>query len=232
MSERLNPDQSSSELFRTTVDSLNAKERIDFSKKFTVTNFAGNVNINFIVDPQNKINELFEDNNFYSVPINVIGDSSKPSLNITFDGAPIFNGEYVSSKPKIKIELFDESNIPVTDTSAFNIYLNNEPVYFSDPTNNLKFSGSGDNPKAVINYEPELSDGEYSLKIFAKDASGNNADSSGTEIDFIVDSEPKLLYVYNFPNPFSDITFFTFKLTQIPDEMKIQYLHYRRKADP
>ena len=142
-------------------------------------------------------------------------------MNITFDGAPIFNGEYVSSKPKIKIELFDESKIPVTDTSAFNIYLNNEPVYFSDPTNNLKFSGSGDNPKAVINYEPELSDGEYSLKIFAKDASGNNADSGGTGIDFIVDSEPKLLYVYNFPNPFSDKTFFTFKLTQIPDEMKI-----------
>jgi flagellar hook assembly protein FlgD len=37
-----------------------------------------------------------------------------------------------------------------------------------------------------------------------------------------VDSELKLLYVFNYPNPFSKETYFTFKLTQIPDELKIR----------
>ncbi len=32
----------------------------------------------------------------------------------------------------------------------------------------------------------------------------------------------KLLNVYNYPNPFVDDTYFTFKLTQIPDEIKIK----------
>jgi len=32
----------------------------------------------------------------------------------------------------------------------------------------------------------------------------------------------QLLNVYNYPNPFKDETYFTFKLTQIPDELKIK----------
>ena len=31
-----------------------------------------------------------------------------------------------------------------------------------------------------------------------------------------------MLNVYNYPNPFADDTYFTFKLTQIPDEIKIK----------
>jgi flagellar hook assembly protein FlgD len=37
-----------------------------------------------------------------------------------------------------------------------------------------------------------------------------------------VSSEPKILDLYNYPNPFSGYTYFTFKLTQIPDELKIK----------
>ena len=40
-----------------------------------------------------------------SVPFFVRGDTTKPELNITFDGNEIFDGEYVSTNPDIKIEL-------------------------------------------------------------------------------------------------------------------------------
>ena len=39
---------------------------------------------------------------------------------------------------------------------------------------------------------------------------------------FLVSNEAKLLLVYNYPNPFTSETHFTFKLTQIPDEIKIK----------
>ena len=45
--------------------------------------------------------------------------------------------------------------------------------------------------------------------------------TTGYEKSFLVSNEMDLLQVYNFPNPFTDKTFFTFKLTQIPDNLKI-----------
>ncbi len=58
--------------------------------------------------------------------------------------------------------------------------------------------------------------------MFGQNSLGNIADSSGLEKHFLVSNEAKLLYVYNYPNPTSGETHFTFKLTQIPDEMKIK----------
>ncbi|MCW8810108.1 MAG: T9SS type A sorting domain-containing protein, partial [Ignavibacteriaceae bacterium] len=39
---------------------------------------------------------------------------------------------------------------------------------------------------------------------------------------FLVSNEAKLLYVYNYPNPTNGETYFTFKLTQIPEEIRIK----------
>lgn len=47
-------------------------------------------------------------------------------------------------------------------------------------------------------------------------------DSSGIIKKFSVNSSSKLLDVYNYPNPFAGDTYFTFKLTQIPDEIRIK----------
>ena len=78
------------------------------------------------------------------------------------------------------------------------------------------------NPKVIVTYKPVLKSGEYTLKVFAKNASGNVVDSSGVEKNFVVNEDTKILYVYNYPNPTKGETYFTFKLTQIPDELKIK----------
>ena len=46
--------------------------------------------------------------------------------------------------------------------------------------------------------------------------------SADIERTFQVEQDMKLLDVYNYPNPFAGVTYFTFKLTQIPDEMKLK----------
>ncbi|MGA8264249.1 MAG: FlgD immunoglobulin-like domain containing protein, partial [Ignavibacteriaceae bacterium] len=67
---------------------------------------------------------------------------------------------------------------------------------------------------------PELSDGSHSLTI----SSMNSLSVKAPDVnkDFAVSSEPKILDLYNYPNPFSSDTYFTFKLTQIPDQLKIR----------
>jgi flagellar hook assembly protein FlgD len=74
----------------------------------------------------------------------------------------------------------------------------------------------------VVDFTPTLSDGEYVMKILWRDAEGNIVDSSGVEKFFLVSNETKILYVYNYPNPTSGETNFTFKLTQIPEEIRIK----------
>ena len=65
-----------------------------------------------------------------------------------------------------------------------------------------------------------MQEGEHILVISGRDLSGN-INSGGYQIRFIVQKEMRLLNTYNFPNPFKDHTYFTFQLTQLPDEMFI-----------
>ncbi len=216
------PDNSTQQIFEQLVDSIGAEQRKKFDVVFNTVDYKGEGQFNITIDSGNKIQELFEDNNFYSIPFYVKGDTTKPSLNVTFDGEDIFEGEYISATPRIKIELNDPSLVPINDTSAVTIFLNDEQIYYSLNQEELKISFSNSNPKVVVNYTPTLKDGEYTLTVFGKDANGNIADSNGISKTFVVDNETKLLNLYNYPNPFSSETYFTFKLTQIPDEIDIK----------
>ncbi len=106
--------------------------------------------------------------------------------------------------------------------TAVKIYLNEEPVYYGANPENLTYVINPNNPKFVAEYKPELEDGEYLLRVVAKDPNGNLADSASSEVYFVVSSETKLHQVYNYPNPFANETYFTFRLSQIPEEVKIR----------
>ncbi|GBD89594.1 hypothetical protein BMS3Abin04_00302 [bacterium BMS3Abin04] len=216
------PDNSTERIFGTTVDSLGSEKRKLFNVNYSTSSYSGSGKFDISIDSENKVLELYKDNNFYSIPFFVVGDTTKPSLNITFDGNEIFDGEYVSSNPDIKIELDDPSEVPITDTSSVQLFLNDQPVYFAPNSNILSVNFSGSNPKVVINYNPTLEKGEYTLTVFGKDASGNIADSAGVIKNFLVENETKILNLYNYPNPFTLETYFTFKLTQIPDVINIK----------
>jgi hypothetical protein len=216
------PDNSREKIFEQLIDSLGAEKRKQFNVSYNTTSFSGRRTFSISIDTENKIDELYEDNNFYTIPFYVKGDTTKPSLNITFNGNDIFEGEYISSTPQIKIEMNDPSLVPVTDTSAVSIFLNNKLVPYKGNQDVLSINYSQTNPKVVVNYTPKLDDGEYKLKVFGKDASGNIADSSGITKSFVVQSKAKIMDIYNYPNPMTNDTYFTFKLTQIPDEVKIR----------
>jgi flagellar hook assembly protein FlgD len=73
-----------------------------------------------------------------------------------------------------------------------------------------------------VDYKPTLESGSYIFKVVGKNATGTIIDSAGVTRKFEVQKNLQQLYVYNYPNPFKSETFFTFKLTQLPDELKIK----------
>jgi hypothetical protein len=218
----INSDNSRSTIFTQLVESLEPENKKMFELTYNTSLSIGSKTFLIDIDSDKKVKELFEDNNFYAVPFFIKPDTSKPSLQVSFDGGDILDGDYISPNPEIRMELTDETLLPITDTTAITIFLNDEPVYYANNQSVLSIDFNEQNPKAVVTYKPQLEDGAYSLTVFGKNSLGSVVDSSGLEKRFMVSNEAKLLNVYNFPNPTAGETHFTFKLTRIPDKIKIR----------
>jgi hypothetical protein len=214
------PNNTSTEIFSETVGGLANDEKKDFDVAFNTALYGGEGRFKITIDKNNNVREYYKDNNYYTVPFYVFADTSRPQLELTIDGRDILDWEYISNKPTIKITLSDDFPLPITDTSSVIITLNGKRVYYSDPAREDVISD--ENPKYVVTYTPELKTGEYTLYVNGMDANGNPALENGIEKHFKVSTKAELLEVYNYPNPFENDTYFTFKLTQIPDEMKIR----------
>lgn len=218
--EVINEDNSRQTIYSQRIDSLASNDRKIFNINFNTSQGSGAKSFLINIDSDNEIRELFEDNNFFSIPFYVQDDTTTPTINLTFDGYDIVDGDFISSTPEIQIELNDESLLPLTDPSSVLVYLNDDLI--PSDTSIINYTFSNENPKVKVDFNPILSDGEYTLKILWKDSQGNIVDSSGVEKYFQVSGEAQLLYVYNYPNPTSGVTYFTFKLTQIPDNIQIK----------
>jgi hypothetical protein len=219
----INENNSSSTIFNQIVSSLAANDRRKFDINYQPA-IDNDSEKRFVIniDSENKVTEYFEDNNFFTESFYIQSDEIPPAVKITFDDMEVINGDFVSNKPTIKISLSDESPIPIVDTTAVKIYLNEEPVYYGANQDKLSYTINSSNPKFVAEYKPDLADGDYLLRVVGKDPNGNTADSASSEVYFVVSSETKLLQVYNYPNPFANETYFTFRLSQIPEEVKIR----------
>ena len=73
----------------------------------------------------------------------------------------------------------------------------------------------------VVNYKPKLSEGTYTLTVKGENAYNDSSIYDLVEKKFLVSNDAKILYAYNYPDPMAKDTYFTFKLTQVPDELKI-----------
>ena len=219
--ELIKKDNSHEKIFETTVDSLGSEQKKLFNVLYNTANINGPIQLSINIDPENKIIELYKDNNLYSIPLYVRPNTQPASLKLTFDGNDILNGDFVSANPNIKIELNDQSLLPIRDTTALQMYLNNKQIYFIN-NSNLSYSFSASNPKFVVDYKPTLESGSYIFKVIGRNATGKIIDSVGVSRKFEVQKNLQQLDVYNYPNPFKSETFFTFKLTQLPDELKIK----------
>jgi hypothetical protein len=176
-------------------------------------------------------------NNIAEVKFNVNRDVINPILDVTFDAIHILDGDIVSGKPHIVIQLHDENKfLALDDTTDFRVYLKSpsqnakQQLNFSEMFYNAHLSFTpAQLPKnsAKIEFDPILAeDGIYSLEVEAADKSKNESGSFNYRITFEVINKSTITEVLNYPNPFSTSTKFVFVLTgnEVPDHMKIRIM--------
>ncbi len=196
---------------------------VSLDQQLSTINHVGAISILVQVDPHMAIPELYKSNNIFSLPVVVNSDTAHPTFVVTFDGSPIYDGDYVSPNPTIVIDVFDNNPFPITSASSVILLLDNQRVTLSDDPDSL-FEPRNGPDKAMVTYRPRLEKGDHSLSVQVKDAAGNLADTTARLLSFKVRTEAALLDVYNYPNPFAHGTQFTFNLvgTRLPDELKIK----------
>ncbi|MBX2896779.1 MAG: hypothetical protein KF763_15135 [Cyclobacteriaceae bacterium] len=203
-----------------------------FDVTSTTSGKAGNNTINVTVN--NKVlPECYYENNFLSLLDYLVVDDDKtpPVLRVTVDGRQLRNNDFVSSTPKILIELLDENSfLPKTDTLGFTLLLGkncNAPacsftrIAFSSPQ--VKWHPATSTTPFRIEYRPTLTDGFYELSVQGADAKGNMAGSTPYRVAFQVESAPSLVWRGVYPNPSQGRFAFQFVLTgELPTAFELE----------
>lgn len=178
--------------------------------------------------------EQYHFNNLASVQFAVNGDDVNPIMDVTFDGVHILDGDIVSAKPFIVVELDDESPFRLlNDTADFQVFIK-EPesevlkrIWFEGYANMQFYPGESPDNKARIEWPAEFEqDGVYELWVQGQDKSDNVSGDQYFRISFEVINESTVTNILNYPNPFSTSTQFVFTLTgsEQPDYFKIQIM--------
>jgi hypothetical protein len=219
----IKPNNQKEIIFNAFVASLYTFSREKFSVSYLSGGQWGNTVFDISIDPDNKIVELYKDNNSYQIPFYIRQDTTITSINeatlaVSFDGIDIIDGDFISPTPEINIILKYPTWFPIGDTTAVEFYLNNNPINYSQ----LEINYDTVNRTITYSYNPALSDGEHVLRVYGQNIIGNIESMPGYEKLFMVANDLRLVDVYNYPNPFTESTHFTFRLSQIPDELRIK----------
>jgi len=154
-----------------------------------------------------------------------VNDGEGPEIEIFFDDAAYTNSYLVGPEPDLIVKLSDETGLNTTGTGVGHKL---EGILNEDQGNPLDFTNyftgelDAGGKSGEINYKfNKLNDGDYTLNVKAWDVFNN---FSNEESFFTVVSSDALVVrdVYNYPNPFSANTTFTFQqnLTK-PIDVKI-----------
>lgn len=217
----------------TKIPALAAGKTYNLQYTRSTFDLSGSYVLDIEVNPLLNQPEQYHFNNYATVKFYVQKDKRNPLIDVTFDGIHIIQGEIVSSKPEISIELKDENQyIKLNDTTTFKLFLKypDQSTFINIPINSqytqfFPASGTGKLNKAQLIYKPlDLKDGEHELLIQAKDASDNAAGKTDYKTRFKVIQEKSVSSFLPYPNPFSNSMQFVYTLTgdQSPDHIRIR----------
>lgn len=178
--------------------------------------------------------EQYHFNNLGYLLFNAQGDDVNPIMDVTFDGVHILDGDIVSAKPLISIEVDDESEFRLlNDTSDVQVYISQpgssslQRIWFNNGTTMQFYPGESPDNKARIEFPADFPiDGTYELIVQSYDRSHNASGEQFYRISFEVINKSTITEIMNWPNPFSTNTHFVFTLTgsEPPTFFKIQII--------
>lgn len=160
-------------------------------------------------------NDYYPFNNFAFTDIVIMGDSTGPSIDVTYDGEKILQGDLIASRPEVIFRFFDDSKLQysIEDTSNNFIRLDGKRIYYtlgSQPNPQIMFTAPNEgNLKTLVTFKPLLVEGDHTFQFFGMDKDGNR--SSDTDHVY-VSYAFQVRDLFNYPNPMNNETFFTFNL--------------------
>ncbi len=205
-----------------TIANFLGHSSVIFSHIILTRGFQGDIYLTATVNPGGVLNEQLLFNNSANTVYTVVHDSTKPKLDLLFDGRHINSGDFVSSNVQIEIRLSTNNPIRVTDSSSISgvlqaLFGSKGPINFSGAVKNDSFTTkfttlSSGIIQATLDITPVkgLQPGRYLFTAMGHDANDNRADTISDE--FVISATNGLDHVMNYPNPFKDKTWFTFIL--------------------
>lgn len=189
--------------------------------------------LQLVLNPDDDQPEDIRFNNTLGTDLGVTTDLIAPDLKVYYDGRRIRDGELVSGKPEILIQLRDESDVRrLDDSSAYFIQLKSpdgseETIRMSDRRVDFVPAAGGGENRAEVYFRPELlQDGEYTLTVQASDRSNNKSGRLAYSQSFEVINQQLISNVLTYPNPFTTQTRFVYTLTGsiAPEVFRIQIM--------
>jgi len=200
-----------------------------------VTGIFGRLQPRVMINPQAQP-ELYYFNNELRLDPFVVRDTNvPPTLDVAVDGRHILDGELVSARPVVSIQLRDEDKLRlIKDASYFTLFLqkDNQAAVPVD-VNSAQVHFSVDNTAgslAKLEYQPglntALADGMYTLRVQGRDPANLAAGTQDYQVKFQVISASTISNVFPYPNPVTSKAKFVFTVTgqELPRNMKIQIM--------
>jgi hypothetical protein len=226
---------------KLTGAALAAHTQRTYQVELDVRDLFGSISGQVILNPNqalspNRQSELYYFNNEQGIPTFQVDDrDTPPVLDVAFDGRHLLNGDIVSAKPLITVQLRDQDRLrPIKDRTAFSLFLTSPGGTSSVPLDlnaaNVVFAA--DSSKGLARLEVQLGkttllkDGIYTLEVQGKDGSGKLAGSEPYRITFEVITASGITNVFPYPNPVTSKAKFVFTITgsEVPRNMKIQIM--------
>jgi hypothetical protein len=189
------------------------------SISIATNNFSRRVTLQINVSPSKKYKDLVPDNNNAYYTFNVVGAAAS-GIQLFADGVQLMDGDFVASRPKLVVRIPKQEEGQGTRRAEF--FVDNKPL-------NIPAAVATDDQKATVQtdddltFTPQLSNGRHELKVRSIEASSfGNLDTLEHTVDVDVNGQMSILKLYNYPNPFSRDTYFTFVLTALPEELHIR----------
>ncbi len=203
-----------------------------FSFTIPTNEVAGNLRYNVTLNPRQDQPENVLFNNVLTANVKIGQDVIAPDLQVFFDGRRINDGDLVSGKPEIHVQLRDDNRFLVlNDTSAYFLELtapdgSRERLSFTDDRIEFFPATTAENT-AEIYFRPTLAqNGTYALEVRGQDRSQNAAGRLSFRQEFEVINEQMVANVLTYPNPFTTQTRFVYTLTgnEVPEMFRIQIM--------
>jgi len=205
-----------------TVAGLPSGQWFDTTATINTDFLSGAYQVYVRVDRDDAVLEQYEDNNTYISSMYVKPDTSRPQLDVTFDGFTPFDDDYIRYNPEIVLTLHSNNPVPVTSRDNFTVTIDGEAMDL-DSIGFTMTPATKDQP-ATLRFQPSLEDGIYYFGFNAEDAKQTPVYDDVPEVRLHVSTKSSIDEMYNYPNPFQRETSFTFRLTGVepPQEVEVK----------